>query len=80
MSNNEQLFAEIIPCEEATLSGGSGYGYGQPHHYYNYKNDAYAGASADAQGYNTFSDTYTNAEVIQGKRSTSYSSSYASAY
>ena len=24
MSNNEQLFAEIIPSEEATLSGGNG--------------------------------------------------------
>ncbi|MGK7934407.1 MAG: hypothetical protein AB4206_01135 [Xenococcaceae cyanobacterium] len=26
MSNNEQLFAEIIPSEEASLSGGGGYG------------------------------------------------------
>ena len=76
MSNNEQLFAEIIPSEEANLSGGNG-GYQKKPRYYN---DAYADATADAIGHNTFTDTYTDAYVVQGKRSSSTSASYASAY
>ena len=78
MSNNEQLFAEIIPSEEANLSGGNG-GYGGRHKTGGF-NDATADATADAIGHNTFTDTYTDAYVVQGKRSSSASSSYASAY
>ena len=53
MSNNEQLFAEIIPTEEANLSGGNG-GYTVPQHQKGYKgyfnNFANAGGFASAQG------------------------------
>ena len=75
MSNNEQLFAEITPNEEANLSGGSG---GRPAP--RYFNDAYADATADAIGPNTFTETYTDAFVVYGERSSSTSSSRASAY
>ena len=76
MSNNEQLFAPIIPSEEANLSGGRG---GQGRHRTGY-NDATAGATADAIGHNTFTDTYTDAFVVQGERSSSTSQSVASTY
>ena len=77
MSNNEQLFAEIIPSEEANLSGGY---CGACHEKSGGFNDAKADATADAIGHNTFTDTYTDAYVVQGKRSSSTSSSCASAY
>ena len=76
MSNNEQLFAEIIPSEEANLSGGRG---GAGRHRGGY-NDAEADATADAIGHNSFTATYTDAFVVQGKRSSSTSSSIASVY
>ena len=76
MSNNEQLFAEIIPSEEATLSGGNG---GHRRHR-RFRNDAYADATADAIGPNTKTSTYTDAFVVYGERSSSTSSSSASAY
>ena len=77
MSNNEQLFAEIIPTEEANLSGGRG---GAGRHRTGGYNDASAGATADAIGFNTYTDTYTDAFVVQGERSSSTSYSTASAY
>ncbi len=80
MSNNE-LFAEIIPSEEASLSGGyggrSGRGGRQTPRF---KNDATADATADAIGPNTYTNTYTDAFVVYGERSSSTSSSVASAY
>ena len=79
MSNNEQLFAEIIPSEEANLSGGY-CGACHPKKKSGGFNDAKADATADAIGHNTFTDTYTDAYVVQGKRSSSTSSSCASAY
>ena len=75
MSNNEQLFAEIIPSEEATLSGGDG-GYRHRRYY----NDARAGATADARGRNTFARTDTDAYVVEGQLSSAYSFSEASSY
>ena len=78
MSNNEQLFAEIIPSEEANLSGGYGGRGGRPAPRFN--NDATADATADAIGPNTYTDTYTDAFVVYGERSSSTSSSVASAY
>ena len=74
MSNNEQLFVELIPNEEASLSGG-----GRRSHRYYYRNTAYADASANAYGPNTDTSTYTDAYVNHGYSSSSYSSSYASA-
>ena len=76
MSNNEQLFAEIIPSEEATLSGGNG-GHRRGRRF---KNDAYAGATADARGRNTFARTDTDAYVVEGELSSAYSFSEASSY
>jgi hypothetical protein len=78
MSNNEQLFTEIIPSEEANLSGGRGYRGDYPAPRYN--NDAYADATADAIGPNTYTNTYTDAFVVYGERSSSTSSSVARSY
>ncbi len=77
MSNNE-LFAEIIPSEEASLSGGRGGRGGRQTP--RFKNDATADATADAIGPNTYTNTYTDAFVVYGERSSSTSSSVASAY
>ena len=73
MSNNEQLFAEIIPSEEANLSGGSGGSRARRKPL----NEAFATATADAIGENTFTDTFTDAFVVQGERSSSTSKSVA---
>ena len=75
MSNNNQLFTEITPNEEANLSGGSGRR-GRRH----FNNDALAGATADARGRNTFARTDTDAYVVEGQLSSAYSLSEASSY
>ncbi|MGK7934406.1 MAG: hypothetical protein AB4206_01130 [Xenococcaceae cyanobacterium] len=82
MSNNEQLFAEIIPSEEASLSGGGGYGHGgrQDYYYRRYNNTADAVATADAIGPNTDTFTRTDAFAVYGERSSSFSESSARAY
>ena len=64
MSNNE-LFAEIIPTEEASLSGGRRRRRGR----------AEALADATASGRNVFTDTVTNAEVDRFGNSSASSSS-----
>ncbi|MGV2826836.1 hypothetical protein [Myxosarcina sp. GI1(2024)] len=73
MSNQEPLFAEINPSEEANLSGGRRRG--RPPGV----NLAFADATADAIGLNTFTQTFTDAFVVEGVRSSSTSSSIASA-
>ena len=80
MSNNEQLFAEIIPSEEATLSGGMGRGRRRPIKHRRGHNKADAKALADAVGYDTKTFTFTDANVIQGVSSSSTSISSASTY
>ena len=65
MSNNE-LFAEIIPTEEATLSGGRRR---------RRRGRAEALADATASGRNVFTDTVTNAEVDRYGNASASSSS-----
>ena len=74
MSDNKQLFSEIVPTEEANLSGGSRRHHRRP------INTASADAFADARGRNTDTYTFTDAVVVQGRRSSSTSSSYAESY
>ena len=66
MSNNEQLFAEIIPTEEANLSGGNG-GSGK------FDNQAFSGADAHAYG-GQFNLALTDTKAYTDKYSATASS------
>ncbi len=61
MSNNEQLFAEIIPSEEANLSGGSGATLPIP----NFLSAADAKANSAAVG-GVINDARTKTETLTG--------------
>ncbi len=66
--NNLSYLGDV--ADDTAISGG--------YYYYHPYNSANASASAVALGYNTNTNTYTSASVIQGYRSSSYSSSNAS--
>jgi hypothetical protein len=70
MSNNE-LFAEIVPTEEASLSGGR--------HRRRRRGRADAEADASASGRLVFTNTFTNAEVDRYGNASATSSSTSSA-
>ena len=74
MSDN-QLFAEINPTEEATVSGGHYHGF-FPHYR---PGRATAIADASASGRNAFTSTFSNAQVDRYGNATATSSSFASA-
>ena len=72
MNINDLSYINVT--EETTVTGGWRYYYRRP------RNTASASAGARAIGYNTYTSTYTNAQVFQGGGSQSHSGSYASTY